>query len=81
MIMVCKAQPYKGDYKNYRPIANYSIIIVNSLILMAIGFTDNSEGFLAKYGPLIILALLLVCVIYSTYALVKDLKENCQEKE
>jgi hypothetical protein len=33
------------------------------------------------YGPLVILGLLVVCVVYSAYALVKDLKEkfdNCK---
>ena len=75
-----KVRPYSGDSKNMRPMANYIIIVLVSVTLLAIAFSNQPSGMLSKYGPLIILVLLLICVIYSAIALIKDIKESCAKK-
>ena len=64
-----------------RPMANYIIIVLVSAILLAIAFSNQPSGMLSKYGPLLILVLLLICVVYSAIALIKDIKESCGKVE
>jgi len=77
-------QPYKGDRKNYRPVANYLIAIAIQGIYMIVGFAQDPTSFLSLYGPLMVLVLLIVCVVYSAYALIQDLREkiaNCGKND
>lgn len=74
-VILLVTQPYKGSRNNYRPFANYLITILVAAIFVGIGFSGESEGFLAMYGPLVIIVLLLVCIVYSVYALVQDIRE------
>ena len=36
---------------------------------------NSPKGFLSLYGPFVVLGLLFICIGYSGYALVKDLKQ------
>ena len=79
--ILLKTRPYKGTKANYRPLANYSIVFLISLIMLGIAFSADPEGALSQYGPFLVLILLLVCVVYSIVALVKELKEkHCSKK-
>lgn len=49
-------------------------MILVAAIYLGIGFMNDPEGMLSLYGPFIILALLFVCVVYSAYALVQDIR-------
>ena len=40
-VIVCKSSPYKGNKKNYRPVANYLIMMVIAGIIMGIATTDD----------------------------------------
>lgn len=70
-VLILKGQPYKGHRKNYRPFTNYLLVILIQLIFLIVGLARDPSSVLSLYGPLIILALLIVCLIYSVYALVK----------
>ena len=48
---------------------------------MGIGLQGDPEGTLSKYGPLVIIILLLICIIYSAYALLKELRKKCKDSE
>ena len=72
MIIVLKVNPYQGKRKNYRPVANYLIMIIIAGILLGIAFSADPSGALATYGPFGILILLLVSVVYSAYALIRE---------
>jgi peptidoglycan/LPS O-acetylase OafA/YrhL len=74
LVLLLVAKPYKGSFKNLRPIANSIIVILVAIIFLAIAFMDDPEGLLALYGPLVVLALLFVCVVYSAYALIQDFR-------
>lgn len=80
-VLLAFIKPYKGDRKNYRPIANCLIMTLIAGIFLGIGFIGDPESALSKYGPLVILVLLLVCIIYSAYALVQDLRQKCINNE
>jgi hypothetical protein len=43
-----------------------------------VNFTANPASIFARYGPLAILGLLLICLVYSIYALVVDIKVSLQ---
>jgi hypothetical protein len=77
LIVILKAQPYVGERKNWRPVANCLIVMVIEGVYLGTGFMSNPTSMLATYGPLVILGLLAVCVVYSVYALVQELRENC----
>lgn len=77
-ILVIVKRPYKGDKQNIRPFANYLIVVIIEGIFLLVNLTKNPTGMVALYGPLAILGLLAICVAYSAYALVKDLKSNFQ---
>jgi hypothetical protein len=77
-IYLLKVGPYLGKGKNCRPLANYVIVMLVSLIYVGTDFKKDPEGPLAKYGPLAVLGLLLLCVIYSAVAMVLQLRENCR---
>ena len=79
IVLLLLIRPYKGSKKNFRPLANYSIMIVVAGILLGIAYTNEPSGALAFYGPFAILLLLLVAVIYSTYALVREYLERCNQ--
>ena len=72
IIIVLKVRPYKGKKSNYRPLTNYLIMVIIAGILLGISVSGDPSGALATYGPLGILVLLLVAVIYSAYALVRE---------
>ena len=83
-VVILVKQPYVGERKNYRPIANCLIVIVIEGVFLGAGMSKDPKGMLSLYGPLVILGLLLVCVIYSAYALGKELKEKfdkCRGKD
>ncbi len=75
-ILVLVKRPYKGEKQNIRPFANYVIVIVVEGIFMLVNSMKNPTGLISLYGPLGILALLSICVAYSAYALIKDLKNS-----
>ena len=50
------------------------ITIIIAGIYMSIGFSGDPKGALSKYGPLVIIILLLICIIYSAYALLQELR-------
>lgn len=77
-VVVMKSRPYRGKNKNIRPLANYLIVILVELIYLSTAFMKDPSGVLAIYGPLLVALLLLICVGYSGYAIIKDLKE-CYE--
>ena len=80
-VVLCSTRPYKGSKKNFRPMANYIIMIVIAGILLAIASTGDASGIVAEYGPLVILVLLFVAVVYSGYALVRELCQKCDSRE
>ena len=70
-VVLLSVRPYKGKRKNYRPVANCLIAVMISGILLGIAFSSDPSGALSEFGPLAILALLLIAIVYSIYALVK----------
>jgi len=80
-ILLVVKKPYKGEKQNYRPFANYLIVVLIQGIYMGVNFMQDPTGMLSIYGPLIVLGLLFVCVGYSAYALGKALKESCSKSE
>jgi hypothetical protein len=74
IILLLIVKPYKGPRKNFRPVANSIIMIMVSGIFLAIAFMNNPEGIISLYGPLAVMALLSICVIYSAYALVQEFR-------
>lgn len=75
-VLVLVKQPYKGEKQNYRPFLNYIIVILVQGVYLAVNFANDPKGMLSLYGPFVVLGLLMVCVAYSAYALVKDLKQS-----
>jgi len=77
LIYICIKSPYKGDRKNWRPKTNMIITIT----ILALYYLMNSMKMpiLILYGPLLVLILLFVCFVYSTIALVFDLKQRFTE--
>lgn len=74
--VVVKFRPYSGKYSNTRPFANYLVVGLVSLILTANAFIDDPKSMIALYGPLIIVILLIVCIIYSAIYLILDLRKS-----
>lgn len=72
--LIVVKQPYKGDKKNYRPVANYLIAILIQLIYLIVGISNDPTSFLSLNGPMVVIVMLIVCVLYSAYALVQDLR-------
>ena len=60
-VVLCSTRPYKGSKKNFRPMANYIIMIVIAGILLAIASSGDASGVIAEYGPLVILVFSSVC--------------------
>jgi len=75
-ILVLVKRPYKGEIQNVRPFANYIIVIVIESIFIIVNSMKNPTGIISLYGPLAILSLLMICVAYSAYALIRDLKNS-----
>ena len=64
-LFIAIKRPYLN--RNWRPILNMLITVA----VLALYYLMNSmEGFIQDYGPLIILALLVVCLVYSSILLV-----------
>ena len=80
-VIVLVKRPYKGEKQNIRPFANYVIIILIEGIFMIVNLMKNPTGIISLYGPLAILALLSICVVYSAYAVTKDLKNSYQQSK
>jgi amino acid transporter len=83
LLYILVKKPYAGDRKNWRPVANMLITI--TILLLYFLMNTLSKSAITLYAPLIILLLLLVCFVYSAYALVMDLKEKytnlCKKEE
>ncbi len=58
---------------NYRQIANLSISGVIQCIYLGVNMGKDPKSMLALYGPLIILVLVLVSLIYNIVFLMKEL--------
>ncbi len=56
---------------NYRQIANLSISVVIQFLYLGVNMGKDPKSMLSKYGPMIILVLILICLIYSIVFLVK----------
>lgn len=80
-VLVMLTKPYKERIKNYRPLANYAITILVLGIYIGIGSSDNPESAISRYGPLVIVIFLLVCIGYSVYAWVQDLRQKCSGED
>ena len=78
-VLIIVKRPYKGDKQNIRPFANYVIVILIEGIYILVNLMNNPSGMISLYGPLAILGLLSICVAYSAYALIKDLKSSYQQ--
>jgi hypothetical protein len=79
IIIVAVKKPYAGDGKCKRPIANSLIMIAIQGIILAVNMSKDPTNMLAVYGPFAILGLLTVCLAYSIYALVQDIKQSMGE--
>jgi hypothetical protein len=71
-VYILMKRPYAD--RNWRPATNMVITTLVLLIYFLVNFTDNEM--LEEYGPLAILGLLAVCLVYSTILLVIDLKSS-----
>jgi len=78
-VLLLVKKPYKGDRQNYRPFANYLVVVMIQGVYLGVDLMQNPTGMLSLYGPFVVLGLLLVCVAYSAYALFKDLKQSLSQ--
>jgi CDP-diglyceride synthetase len=75
MIIIIKKKPYKGKRKWLRPVLNMINCIMIQLIYQITNFQQNPKGVISIYGPMVILCLILICLVYSIYYLVLDVRE------
>ena len=66
---------------NFRPVTNSIVMILIAAIFLGIAFMGDPSGALSLYGPFMIMALLLVSVVYSAYALIQEFRLKCAEEK
>ncbi len=74
LLFIAILRPYVEPKSNYRPIANTVIMIIIECIFAYVRMTDDSQSIVAIYGPILIILLIITCIAYTGYEIVRMIK-------
>lgn len=69
-------QPYIGKRKCLRPILNTSIRMAIQLLFLSNNFSSDPKSIFALFGPIIIVLLVFICILFNIYYLVQDFRDS-----
>lgn len=79
-IFIAVRKPYRENYHSYRAAANMAIaaVVMGVYLFYTLTPAENRNSGIFLYLPLIVCALLLICVIYNAGAIIYGIYKMCK---